>query len=212
MEKEIVGIVILCVCCFVVYKVARLLERHSYEQKRQRSREYWEQKEQKEQQQRAKPEYKFSERLEYISSDTIKPKKLMNKDEYIIYYELCNVFKEEYMVSPQVSYKAFLSAKSEAWKGFGDFYCDFLITHKKGLARGKPVCVIEYHGGGHYGFSNETKQRVQYNDDLKQILFGKITSMVLFVIKEEDIKSKNFERIDEGKLKACIANIQKMLI
>lgn len=132
---------------------------------------------------------KVNRSIENMNNGKILSKRIMNGEESKIYYTLIKICKENYNINPQVSFKAFLQAESgtNAWHSFRDFYCDFLVTHKKGKDRNKPIAVIEYHGGGHYGDTPELKEIVRQNDFLKNEILNKV-GIELFIIKESDIK------------------------
>ena len=83
---------------------------------------------------------------------------------------------------------------TKSWLSFRDFYCDFLLTYKIGEDYHKPAAVIEYHGGGHYGDSAESKSRVMENDFIKNEVLNKV-GIKIFIIKEEDIK--NDKKLEE---------------
>ncbi|KLI16041.1 DUF2726 domain-containing protein [Brachyspira hyodysenteriae] len=150
------------------------------------------------------------QRLKYIESGNIKTKKVMNIEENKIFYSMVKIFND-YNVNPQVSFRAFLKGEedTETWKTFRDFYCDFLVTYKRGSKINEPVAVIEYHGGGHFGDTENQKKRVENNDYVREKLFNKI-GLKYFVIKDYDIKMKS-GLIDEEKLNSFLNNINNIL-
>ncbi|QTM04034.1 DUF2726 domain-containing protein [Brachyspira hyodysenteriae] len=150
------------------------------------------------------------QRLKYIESGNIKTKKVMNIEENKIFYSMVKIFND-YNVNHQVSFRAFLKGEedTETWKTFRDFYCDFLVTYKRGSKINEPVAVIEYHGGGHFGDTENQKKRVENNDYVREKLFNKI-GLKYFVIKDYDIKMKS-GLIDEEKLNSFLNNINNIL-
>ena len=151
-----------------------------------------------------------SQRLENMDTGNISIKKIMNIEESKIFFSMLKVFKD-YNIYKQVSYKAFLDAEEDTdiWKSYRDFYSDFLITYKRGDNTNKPIAIIEYDGAGHYGHTEEMKERIKNNDLVKEQLIKK-AGMKYFIIKEEDIKT-NSKFIDENKLEACLYNIVNSL-
>lgn len=139
---------------------------------------------------------KVERSLEYMADGKIRVKRIMNKEENQIYYTILKIFKNSYNINTQVSFKAFLDAEygTKSWLSFRDFYCDFLLTYKIGEDYHKPAAVIEYHGGGHYGDSAESKSRVMENDFIKNEVLNKV-GIKIFIIKEEDIK--NDKKLEE---------------
>ena len=150
------------------------------------------------------------QRLKYIESGNIKTKKVMNIEENKIFYSMVKILNN-YNINPQVSFRAFLKGEedTETWKTFRDFYCDFLITYKKGSKINEPVAVIEYHGGGHFGDTENQKKKVENNDYVREKLFNKI-GLKYFIIKEYDIKMKS-GLIDEEKLNLFLNDINNIL-
>ena len=144
-----------------------------------------------------------SQRLENMDTGNISIKKIMNIEESKIFFSMLKVFKD-YNIYKQVSYKAFLDAEEDTdiWKSYRDFYSDFLITYKRGDNTNKPIAIIEYDGAGHYGHTEEMKERIKNNDLVKEQLIKK-AGMKYFIIKEEDIKT-NSKFIDENKLDVCL--------
>lgn len=127
---------------------------------------------------------KVERSLEYMADGKIRVKRIMNKEENQIYYTILKIFKNSYNINTQVSFKAFLDAEygTKSWLSFRDFYCDFLLTYKIGEDYHKPAAVIEYHGGGHYGDSAESKNRVIENDYIKNEVLNKV-GIKIFIIK-----------------------------
>ena len=150
------------------------------------------------------------QRLKYIESGNIKTKKVMNIEENKIFYSMVKILNN-YNINPQVSFRAFLKGEedTETWKTFRDFYCDFLVTYKKGSKINEPVAVIEYHGGGHFGDTENQKKKVENNDYVREKLFNKI-GLKYFIIKEYDIKMKS-GLIDEEKLNLFLNDINNIL-
>ena len=113
------------------------------------------------------------QRLKYMESGNIKTKKVMNIEENKIFYSMVKILNN-YNINPQVSFRAFLKGEenTNSWKTFRDFYCDFLVTHKKGSKINEPIAVIEYHGAGHFGDSEEQKKKVENNDYVREKLFN----------------------------------------
>ena len=154
---------------------------------------------------------KIERNLEYMYDGKIKVKRIMNKEENQIYYTILKIFKNSYNVNTQVSFKAFLDAEygTKSWLSFRDFYCDFLLTYKIGENYHKPAAVIEYHGGGHYGDSEESKSRVMQNDFIKNEVLNKV-GINIFIIKEDDIKNDK-KYIDNKKLEEFLINIYSQM-
>ena len=154
---------------------------------------------------------KIERNLEYMADGKIRIKRIMNKEENQIYYTILKIFKNSYNVNTQVSFKAFLDAEygTKSWLSFRDFYCDFLLTYKIGENYHKPAAVIEYHGGGHYGDSVESKNRVMENDFIKNEVLNKV-GINIFIIKEDDIKSDK-KYIDNKKLEEFLINIYSQI-
>ena len=154
---------------------------------------------------------KIERNLEYMADGKIRIKRIMNKEENQIYYTILKIFKNSYNVNTQVSFKAFLDAEygTKSWLSFRDFYCDFLLTYKIGENYHKPAAVIEYHGGGHYGDSVESKNRVMENDFIKNEVLNKV-GINIFIIKEDDIKSDK-KYIDNKKLEEFLINIYSQM-
>ena len=154
---------------------------------------------------------KVERNLEYMADGKIRIKRIMNKEENQIYYTILKIFKNSYNVNTQVSFKAFLDAEygTKSWLSFRDFYCDFLLTYKIGENYHKPAAVIEYHGGGHYGDSAESKSRVMENDFIKNEVLNKV-GINIFIIKEDDIKNDK-KYIDNKKLEEFLINIYSQM-
>ncbi|WP_300365540.1 DUF2726 domain-containing protein [Brachyspira sp.] len=150
------------------------------------------------------------QRLENMNNGEISIKKIMNIEETKIFYSILKVFKD-YNIYKQVSFKAFLDAEenTEVWKTFRDFYCDFLITHKRGDKINEPIAVIEYNGAGHFGNTADMKEKIKNNDLIKEKLINK-SGMKYFIIKEEDIKTTS-KFIDDKKLEEYLYNIESNL-
>ena len=159
-------------------------------------------------------EYQINEiterRLKYMDSGNIKTKRVMNIEETKIFYSMVKILND-YSVNPQVSFRAFLKGEedTDAWKTFRDFYCDFLITHKRGSKMNEPIAVIEYHGGGHFGDTEKQKEKVTNNDMIREKLFNKI-GLKYLIIKDSDIKMKA-GLIDEEKLNSFLNDINNIL-
>ena len=154
---------------------------------------------------------KIERNLEYMYDGKIRVKRIMNKEENQIYYTILKIFKNSYNVNTQVSFKSFLDAEygTKSWLSFRDFYCDFLLTYKVGENYHKPAAVIEYHGGGHYGDSEESKSRVMENDFIKNEVLNKV-GINIFIIKEDDIKNDK-KYIDNKKLEEFLINIYSQM-
>ena len=154
---------------------------------------------------------KIERNLEYMYDGKIRVKRIMNKEENQIYYTILKIFKNNYNVNTQVSFKAFLDAEygTKSWLSFRDFYCDFLLTYKVGEDYHKPAAVIEYHGGGHYGDSEESKSRVMQNDFIKNAVLSRV-GIKIFIIKEEDIKNDK-RYIDNKKLEELLVSIYSQI-
>lgn len=150
------------------------------------------------------------QRLSNMETGNISIKKIMNIEETKIFYSILNIFKD-YNIYKQVSFKAFLDAEedTEIWKSFRDFYCDFLITYKKGNKINEPIAVIEYDGAGHFGHTEDMKERIKNNDMIKEILIDK-AGMRYFIIKENDIKTDS-KFIDDKKLEICLNDIMNSI-
>ncbi|CRF31815.1 hypothetical protein BRSU_0388 [Brachyspira suanatina] len=150
------------------------------------------------------------QRLKYIESGNIKTKKIMNIEENKIFYSMVKILNN-YNINPQVSFRAFLKGEedTETWKTFRDFYCDFLVTYKRGSKINEPVAVIEYHGGGHFGDTENQKKKVENNDYVREKLFNKI-GLKYFIIKDYEIKMKS-GLIDEEKLNSFLNDINNIL-
>ena len=106
---------------------------------------------------------------------------------------------------------AFLKGEedTDAWKTFRDFYCDFLITYKRGSKMNEPAAVIEYHGGGHFGDTEEQREKVKNNDMIREKLFNKI-GLKYFIIRDSDIKMDS-GLIDEEKLSLLLKDVNTIL-
>ena len=145
-------------------------------------------------------------RLENMNAGNISIKKIMNIEETKIFFLMLKIFRD-YNIYKQVSFKAFLDAEenTDVWKTFRDFYCDFLITHKKGNKINEPIAVIEYDGAGHFGNNEYIKEKIKNNDFIKEKLIQR-AGMQYFIIKEEDIKTNN-KFIDDKKLEDYLNKI-----
>ena len=154
---------------------------------------------------------KIEKNIKYMDDGEIRIKRIMNKEENQIYYTILKIFKNSYNINTQVSFKAFLDAEygTKSWLSFRDFYCDFLLTYKTGENYHKPAAVIEYHGGGHYGDSAESKNRVMENDFIKNEVLNKV-GIKIFIIKEDDIKNDK-RYIDNKKLEEFLINIYSQM-
>lgn len=150
------------------------------------------------------------QRLKYMDTGSIKTKRVLNIEETRIFYSMVKILND-YNVNPQVSFRAFLKGEeyTDAWKTFRDFYCDFLITHKRGSKMNEPAAVIEYHGGGHFGDTEEQKEKVKNNDMIREKLFSKI-GLKYFIIKDSDIKMDS-GLIDEEKLSLFLKDVNTIL-
>lgn len=89
------------------------------------------------------------------------------------------------------------------------FIAIFFLTYKIGEDYHKPAAVIEYHGGGHYGDSAESKNRVIENDYIKNEVLNKV-GIKIFIIKEKDIKNDK-KYIDNKKLEELLINIYSQI-
>ena len=158
-----------------------------------------------------KKQDKIEKNIKYMEDREIRIKRIMNKEENQIYYTILKIFKNNYNINTQVSFKAFLDAEygTKSWLSFRDFYCDFLLTYKIGENYHKPAAVIEYHGGGHYGDSEESKSRVMENDFIKNEVLNKV-GINIFIIKEDDIKNDK-KYIDNKKLEEFLINIYSQM-
>ena len=151
------------------------------------------------------------QRLSNMETGNISIKKIMNIEETKIFYSMLNIFKD-YNIYKQVSFKAFLDAEedTDVWKSFRDFYCDFLITYKRGNKINEPIAVIEYNGAGHFGNTEDMKERIKKNNDMiKELLINK-AGMQYFIIKENDIKIDS-KFIDDKKLEICLSDIMNSI-
>ena len=150
------------------------------------------------------------QRLSDMETGNITIKKIMNIEETKIFYSILKIFKD-YNIYKQVSFKAFLDAEenTEVWKTFRDFYCDFLITYKRGDKINEPIAVIEYDGAGHFGNTQDMKEKIKNNDLIKEMLINK-AGMKYFIIKENDIKTDS-KFIDDKKLENYLLNIMDLL-
>ena len=161
-----------------------------------------------------KEEFKINaiteQRLKYMDTGSIKTKRVLNIEETRIFYSMVKILND-YNVNPQVSFRAFLKGEedTDAWKTFRDFYCDFLITYKRGSKMNEPAAVIEYHGGGHFGDTEEQKEKVKNNDMIREKLFSKI-GLKYFIIRDSDIKM-NSGLIDEEKLSLFLKDVNTIL-
>ncbi|WP_300713781.1 DUF2726 domain-containing protein, partial [uncultured Brachyspira sp.] len=146
------------------------------------------------------------QRLSNMDTGNIKVKKIMNIEETKIFYSILKIFKD-YNIYKQVSFKAFLDTEedTDVWKTFRDFYCDFLITYKKGDRINEPIAIIEYDGAGHFGNTEDMKERIKNNDTVKEKLINK-AGMQYFIIEENNIKIDS-KFIDDKKLESCLFNI-----
>ena len=158
-----------------------------------------------------KNQNKIEKNIKYMEDGEIRIKRIMNKEENQIYYTILKIFKNNYNVNTQVSFKAFLDAEygTKSWLSFRDFYCDFLLTYKIGEDYHKPAAVIEYHGGGHYGDSEESKSRVMQNDFIKNAVLSRV-GINIFIIKEDDIKNDK-KYIDNKKLEELLISIYSQI-
>ena len=150
------------------------------------------------------------QRLANMNDGEITTKRIMNIEESKIYFSIQNIFKD-FNIYKQVSFKAFLDGEenTDVWKAFRDFYCDFLITHKKGNRINEPIAVIEYNGAGHFGNNYEMNEKIKNNDMIKEKLIKKV-GMKYFIIDENDIKT-NSKFIDNKKLEHYLKNIEIQL-
>lgn len=196
MEEFILFIIISF--CIIVYFISKISRKSYNNYKRKRFYPYNKQS-------------KVERSLEYMADGKIRVKRIMNKEENQIYYTILKIFKNGYNINTQVSFKAFLDAEygTKSWLSFRDFYCDFLITYKIGEDYHKPAAVIEYHGGGHYGDSIESKSRVMENDIIKNEVLNKV-GIKIFIIKEDDIKNDK-KYIDNKKLETFLQNIYSQI-
>lgn len=197
------GVIFIAILFFVIIYFVSKSSRKSYKNYRRRFYPYNKQ---------SKTEKSKVERnLEYLNDGKIRVKRIMNKEENQIYYTILKIFKNGYNINTQVSFKAFLDAEygTKSWLSFRDFYCDFLLTYKIGEDYHKPAAVIEYHGGGHYGDSVESKSRVIENDIIKNEVLNKV-GINIFIIKEDDIKNDK-RYIDNKKLETVLENIYSQI-
>ncbi|MBQ9682359.1 MAG: DUF2726 domain-containing protein [Neisseriaceae bacterium] len=168
---------------------------------------------------------KFKEKCLLLDNDDeISYKDYMNSDELTIYYSLISVcndyFKDyKYIISPQVSMKAFVKGdqESESWKAYSSFVVDFLIGIKKysgnpAKLKAYPYAVIEYHGHGHYFLEKDSveeqkrkKLTVSRNDFLKEKCLTKV-GIPLKVIKYDEIYDDD-KKLNRDKLKQKIKQI-----
>ena len=209
---DIWEVILICVVvAFVVYGLTKIFLSWKFKKESARKRAYWESNRTEEHCVVNFPKDKAVQRLEDMCDGTITIKKLMNNEEARIYYALAKVFKENYNISPQVSFKAFLKGEQDtnAWRSFSDFYCDFLVTHKRGEHKDKPVAVIEYHGGKHYGTDNELEAKVRKNDLVKAQVLGKV-GIASLIIRESDIKGDS-QYIDDIMLEKCVTELYSLI-
>ena len=161
----------------------------------------------------------FDEKLDLFKESDLSGKSLLNFEEYKIYGEIVHNkdITSNFIISPQASMKSFIKQKnenSEIWKVFSNFYVDFLLS-KRNKADATPFCVIEYNGGGHFGFNDtdETKiLQIRRNDYLKlRSLF--VSNILFFVIDEKQIKTFDgkYDKFDSEKVKSLISEIALFL-
>lgn len=200
MEAFLSIIVLFVIVVYFIYKSSKYV---GYGRKRRFYKNKWNNQYNK--------QSKVERSLEYMSDEKIRVKRIMNKEENQIYYTILKIFKNSYNINTQVSFKAFLDAEygTKSWLSFRDFYCDFLLTYKIGEDYHKPAAVIEYHGGGHYGDSAESKNRVIENDYIKNEVLNKV-GIKIFIIKEEDIKNDK-KYIDNKKLEGLLISIYSQI-
>lgn len=204
MEEFILFIIISF--CIIVYFISKISRKSYNNYKRKRFYPY-----KNKNYNQYNKQSKVERSLEYMADGKIRVKRIMNKEENQIYYTILKIFKNGYNINTQVSFKAFLDAEygTKSWLSFRDFYCDFLITYKIGEDYHKPAAVIEYHGGGHYGDSIESKSRVMENDIIKNEVLNKV-GIKIFIIKEDDIKNDK-KYIDNKKLETFLQNIYSQI-
>lgn len=200
---------------FIVYFFTKKILIWHYKRKSKKAREYYQEKQRLDEENKGGIQNitkdRALQRLEDICDGDICKKSIMNEEENKIYYALIRILKDSYNINPQVSFKAFLKGEenTNAWRSFSDFYCDFLITSKDNRYKNTPIAIVEYHGGKHYGDTQEIQERVKKNDLTKQMICQK-AKLKLFVITQKDIK-KDSIYIDDKKLESYIIKIKSKL-
>lgn len=160
----------------------------------------------------------FNEKLELFNESDLNSKSLLNFEEYKIYCEITHNrdITSNFIISPQVSMRSFIKQQnenSEIWKVYSNFYVDFLLS-KRNKMDTTPLCVIEYNGGGHFGFDNDQNKilQIKRNDYLKLRSLYK-SNILFFIINEKQIKTldEKYYKFDSEKAKSLISKIALFL-
>ena len=144
-----------------------------------------------------RPISRHEEHLVNIAREVITLKtEILNRSEQELYRKLIAALgpTKRFIISPQVALRAFIEPPDEgkSWQALGGKHVDFLISDRNTT---RPIVVIEYHGGGHFGETPKAKARVQKSDEIKEVLF-KMTRIPLVVIKANE----DFETAIKGRL------------
>ncbi|WP_281746706.1 DUF2726 domain-containing protein [Helicobacter suis] len=174
----------------------------------------------KEEQERRLAEEAHKRTLEYKlgligKSDILVKEDLLGKHEFIIYNELIfsDYIKKRFIVFPQIPLKTLVYKKSDednsddAWKTYNNLVVDFLFVLKDyKTCRTKPVAVLEYNGGGHYGTNPEQEQKVKENDQIKEIVVRKL-GLKFYVLEGKSVCQENSYYIDKEVLRGRIQDL-----
>ena len=134
-------------------------------------------------------------RLEGLKSMQISTRSILNKSEVQIFYQISNFinkinsqFKRNYALYPQISLRALIDERKNPndlfWYIVGNRYVDFVVVDCRENYF-YPKCVIEYFGSGHYGDSQESREKTMRSDELKRKILSQI-NLPLIVVQEND--------------------------
>lgn len=186
------------------------------ESKREQNAKYF--REQKQQEQELLEYQKSFEYKLYLTKNSkIDIKKgLMGTQEFMIYRELifCKNITNNFIIFPQISLKSFVKnecQEDEVWKVYSNLVADFLFVIKDFKDKTtKPFAILEFNGSGHFGNSDEEKEKIKERDIIKKEVADKI-GLQIYTIEGEAIYQKDKCYIDENLLKNEIEKLSNHL-
>lgn len=122
----------------------------------------------------------------------VKPKPVLNGEEFVIYTQLLKSFgimQVGHLINLhiQANLSSFVWCFGEFFSKISSWSVDYLITHRTSL---KPLYVIEYYGGGHYGKNEKQKAEIKERDSIKAEIFRKI-DVGFKIIRDSDVCNKD---------------------
>lgn len=148
----------------------------------------------------------YAEKLDNMSSIQAKDSLLSPEEQEVFSILLKLLDTDKYILWSQVSFSAFLSAKTQDWYEYNKFYVDFLILTRD---EKKPILIIEY-----YGAKQHKLGKARARDNFRKAIIKKANLTFIELEKKDDIvKQKqydNFFKYIQGEIsKECPQIIKK---